>query len=100
MKQLISDWVLTSEPELRVQASLSLAVHVEPAVGSALTPSPAIGGLCADTNMLPDESKLLLLTHLYLELRLNLKDALRAAQADIIMAPKGQNRRLWVEQRQ
>ena len=47
--------------------------------------------------MLPDESRLLLLTHLYLELRLSLKDALRAAQADIIMAPKAQNRRLWVE---
>jgi hypothetical protein len=50
--------------------------------------------------MLSDESRLLLLTHLYLELRLSLKDALRAAQADTIMAPKGQDHRLWVEQLQ
>jgi len=85
MKQLISDWVLATEPEPRIQTP---------------RPRPAVAGLSADVNMLSDESKLLLLTHLYLELRLNLEDALRAARADIIMAPKGQNRRLWVEQRQ
>ena len=82
MKQLISDWVLTSEPERRVQTSRA---------------SPAVAGLSTDANILPHESKLLLLTHLYLELRLSLKDALRAAHADI-MAPKAQDHRLWVEQ--
>ena len=60
----------------------------------------AAAGLSADVNLLSDESKLLLLTHLYLELRLNLEDALRAARADIIMTAKAQNHRLWVERRQ
>ena len=48
--------------------------------------------------MLSDESKVLLLAHLYLELRLNAEQALRAARADIMMASKVQSRRLWEEQ--
>jgi hypothetical protein len=83
MKQLISDWVLAREPELRIQAS-----H----------PYPTAAGLSSDENILSNKTKLLLLTHLYLELRLSLKDALRAAWADIMMAPKAQTHRLWVEQ--
>ena len=74
MKQLISDWVLTTELEPRIQTQ---------------RPRPAVAELSADVNMLSDESKLLLLAHLYLELRLNLKDALRAARADISWRLKG-----------
>lgn len=81
MKQLISDWVLAIEPEPSDQSS------------------PAFAGLYADTKLLPDESKVMLLTHLYLELHLNLEQAIRAARADVMMIPKGQPHRLWVEQR-
>ena len=84
MKQLISDWVLAIEPEPTDQSSQS---------------SPAFAGPWADTKLLPDESKVMLLTHLYMELRLNLAQAIGAAQADIMMIPKAQNHRLWVEQR-
>ena len=84
MKQLVPDWVLATEPGPRTQA---------------LRPPPAVAEISADVNLLSEESMLLLLTHLYLELRLNLEDALRAAHADIIMAPKAQNHRLWAEQR-
>jgi hypothetical protein len=51
--------------------------------------------LHADTKLLSDESKVLLLTQLYLELRLNVEQALRAARADITMPPKVQTHRLW-----
>jgi hypothetical protein len=37
--------------------------------------------------LLSDEGKVLLLAHLYLELRLNVEQALHAARADIMMAP-------------
>ena len=70
MKQLSSDWVLAREPEPGIQASRR---------------SPAVAGIYADAKMLSDESKLLLLTHQYMELHLNAQDALRAAQADIMM---------------
>jgi hypothetical protein len=70
MKQLNSDWVLASEPESGIQASRL---------------SPAVAGFYAAAKMLSDESNLLLLTHQYMELRLNAHDALRAARADIMM---------------
>jgi hypothetical protein len=81
MKQLISDWVLANDAEPSDQSSLAFA------------------GLYADTKLLPDESKVMLLTHLYLELRLNIEQAIRAARADTMMTPKAQTHRLWVEQR-
>ena len=84
MKQLISAWVLGMKPEPSDQSSQS---------------SSAFAGPWADTELLPDESKVMLLTHLYLELRLNLVQAIRAARADVMMIPKGQPHRLWVEQR-
>lgn len=84
MKQLISDWVLAIEPEPSDQSSQS---------------SPVFAGPWADTELLPGETKVMLLTHLYLELRLNLVQAIHAARADIMTIPKGQPHRLWVEQR-
>jgi hypothetical protein len=78
MKQLISDWLLNTKPEPGVQASLPFA---------GMYPK-----------MLSDEGKLLLLAQLYLELRLNAEQALRAARADLLITSKAQNRRLWVEQ--
>ena len=83
MKRLISDWVLATKPEPGGQTS---------------QPSPAFAGIYADRKLLSDETRLLLLTYLYLELRLTVEDALRAARADIMMAPKAQNHRLWEEQ--
>jgi hypothetical protein len=82
MKQKVSDWLLAPKPELDVQKSPT---------------SPVFTGIHPERNLLSDEGKLLLLTHLYLELRLTLEHALRAAQADI-MAAKAQSHRLWVEQ--
>jgi hypothetical protein len=81
MKQLISDWLLNTKPEPGVQAS---------------QPSLPFAGMYP--KMLSDEGKLLLLTQLYLELRLNAEQALRAARADLLITSKAQNRRLWVEQ--
>ena len=84
MKQMISDWLLApKQPELGVQNS---------------APSPVFIGNHPEAKLLSDEGKLLLLTHLYLELRLTLEQALRAAKADI-MAAKAQTNRPWVEQR-
>ena len=45
-----------------------------------------------------DAEKLVLLTHLYLELRLGVKQALRAADADLLTLFKGRTRRLMVKQ--
>ncbi len=83
MKQLVSDWLLVPKPEHRVQNS---------------PPSPVSTGIHPEAKLLSDEGRLLLLTHLYLELHLTLEHALRAAKADI-MAAKAQTQRLWVEQR-
>jgi hypothetical protein len=83
MKQKVSDWLLAPKPEPGVQNS---------------PPSPVSTGIHPEAKLLSDEGKLLLLTHLYLELRLTLEHALRAARADILAA-KAQTRRLWVEQR-
>jgi len=83
MKQLISDWVLAIEAKQSSQTPQSCL---------------AFAGLSAATKLLSDESKVLLLTHLYLELCLNVEQALRAARADIMMLPKAQTRRLWEEQ--
>ena len=83
MKQMISDWLLAPKPEPGVQNSGS---------------SPVFIGNQPEAKPLSDEGKLLLLTHLYLELRLTSEQALRAAKADI-MAAKAQTNRLWVEQR-
>jgi hypothetical protein len=83
MKQVISDWLLAPKPEPGVQNS---------------APSPVFIGIHPEAKLLSDEGKLLLLTHLYLELRLTLEQALCAAKADI-MAAKAQTNRLWVEQR-
>jgi hypothetical protein len=85
MKQLISDWVLATKPEPSGQTS---------------QPSLAFAGIYADEKLLSDESKLLLLVHLYLELRLNLEQALRAAKADLVMASKAPYPHRWVEQPQ
>ena len=81
MKQKVSDWLLAPKPEPDVQKS---------------PPSPVFTGIHPEGKLLSDEGKLLLLTHLYLELRLTLEHALRAARADIIAA-KAQSHRLWVE---
>jgi hypothetical protein len=83
MKQLVSDWLLAPKPEPGVQNS---------------PPSPVSTGIHPEAKLLSDEGKLLLLTHLYLELRLTLQDALCAAKADI-MAAKAQTHLLSVEQR-
>ena len=64
MKQLISDGVLAIELEQSSQTTQSCL---------------AFPRLYADTKLLSDESKVLILTYLYLELRLNAEQALRAA---------------------
>ena len=56
MKQLILDWVLAIEPGLGGQTPQS---------------GPAFAGLYPGAKLLSDEGKVLLLAHLYLELRLN-----------------------------
>jgi len=83
MEQRISDWVLAIEPEPSGQTTQS---------------GPAFAGLYPRAKLLSDEGKMLLLAHLYLELRLNVEQALRAARADIMMAPRAQSRRLREEQ--
>jgi hypothetical protein len=83
MKQSISEWLLTTKRERRAQNSPS---------------SLDITGTYPVAKLLSDEGRLLLLTYLYLELRLTLEHALRAAKADLITA-KAQTHRLWVEQR-
>ena len=85
MRQRILDWVLAIEPEPSGQITQSYAAFAEPYPSEKL---------------LSDEGKVLLLAHLYLELRLNAEQALRAARADIMMAPRVQTRRLWEEQPQ
>jgi hypothetical protein len=82
MKQEVSDWLLAPKPEPGVQNS---------------PPSPVFTGIYREAKLLSDEGKLLLLTHLYLELHLTLEHALRAARADIL-ATKAPTQRLWVEQ--
>jgi hypothetical protein len=47
---------------------------------------PSSAGLSAYTQFLSDESKVLLLAHLYLELCLNAEQAFRAARADVMTA--------------
>jgi hypothetical protein len=74
MEQRISDWVLAIEPEPSGQTTRS---------------GPAFAGHYPSAKLLSDESKVLLLAHLYLELRLNVEQVIRAARAD---------RRLWEEQ--
>jgi hypothetical protein len=83
MKQLISDWILTDK----------LKPSVEP-----LEPYPDSAGTDPEAKIVSENGRLLLLIYLYLELRLNVQQAMRAAEADIMMAPIDQNRRLWVEQ--
>jgi len=83
MKQRISDWVLTIEPEPSGQTTQSCL---------------AFTGLYPSAKLLSDEGKVLLLAHLYLELSLNAEQALRAARADIMMVPRAQTHRLWEEQ--
>ena len=82
MKQLISDWLLTRKHEPDVQQAKASVAFTE---------------IYPEAKLLSGEGKLLLLTHLYLELRLTLEHAVRAAKADS-MATKAQTRRLWVEQ--
>jgi|GEM_PF-5087188 len=82
MKQLISDWILTPKPESV----------------KAVEPSPTPVGTYSEGKIVSDDGALLLLIYLYLELRLNLEQAIRAAQADLVMAPTGQNPSQWVEQ--
>ena len=69
MKELISEGVLAIELEQSSQTTQSCLAF-------------------ADTKLLSDESKVLLLTHLYLKLRLNAEEALRAARADIMTVPR------------
>ena len=86
MKQLISDWILANEPEQS---------------GQNTKPCLAFAGLPAYTKFLSDESKVLLLAHLYLELCLNAEQALRAARADVMTATRStraQTHRLLEEQ--
>ena len=83
MEQRISDWVLAIEPEPSTQTTPSCL---------------AFAGRYPSAKLLSDESKVLLLAHLYLELRLNAEQALRAARADMTMVSRVQNRRLWEEQ--
>jgi hypothetical protein len=82
MRQRILDWVLAIEAEPSGQTTQSYA---------------AFAGVYPSAKLLSDEGKVLLLAHLYLELRLNVEQALRAARADIIMAPTAQIHRLWEE---
>ena len=83
MEQRLSDWVLAIEPEPSAQTTES---------------SPPFAGQYQCAKLLSDEGKVLLLAHLYLELSLNVEQALRAARADIMMVPRAQIRRLWEEQ--
>ena len=69
MKQSISERLPTAKRERRGQNS--------PCCQN-------ITGTYPEAKLLSDEVKLLLLTHLYLELRLTLEHALRAANADIM----------------
>ena len=58
--------------------------------------------LCPPEKVVSDESKLLTLTQLYLELRLEVEHALRAAQADLMVtsgAPPGTGLRHSAEMR-
>ena len=75
MKQLVSDWLLDSQTEQSA--------------------SNAFGEMDPKAEILSDKSKLLILMHLYLELRLNVE---HAARADIIMATRVQSHHRWVEQ--
>jgi hypothetical protein len=83
MKQGILDWVL--------------AIDSEPS-GQTTQSDAAFARLYPSARLLSDEGKLLLLAHLYLELRLNADQALCAARADIMVAPRAQTHRLWEEQ--
>jgi hypothetical protein len=83
MKQQILDWVLTIGPESSDQTRQS---------------GQAFAGLYPSAKLISDEGKVLLLAHLYLELRLTAEQALRAARADIMMAPGAQTHRRWQEQ--
>jgi hypothetical protein len=82
MKQKVSDWLLAPKPEPGVQNS---------------PPSPVSTGIHPEAKLLSDEGKLLLLTHLYLELRLTREHALCAARADILAA-RSQSHRLHGKQ--
>lgn len=83
MKQQILDWVLTIGSGSSDQTIQS---------------GQAFAGLYPGAKLLSDEGKVLLLAHLYLELRLTVEQALRAARADIMMAPRAQTHHLWEEQ--
>jgi hypothetical protein len=83
MKQRILDWVLTIEPEPSGQIKQS---------------DPAFTGLYPSARLFSDEGKVLLLAHLYLELCLSAEQALRAAQADLLMTSRAQTHRRWEEQ--
>jgi hypothetical protein len=83
MEQRISDWVLAIEPEPNAQTTQSCL---------------AFAGRSPNAKLLSNEGKVLLLAHLYLELNLNVEQALRAARADITTAPRAQTHRLWGEQ--
>jgi hypothetical protein len=85
MKQLVSDWLLNSKPESQSQ-------HGKPPATFSL------GTMCTAGKIVSDESKLLILTHLYLELHLGLENALRAAKADLMITPRVTCQRLWGEQ--
>jgi hypothetical protein len=95
MKQPILDWVLAIGPGSSNQTTQS---------------GPPFAGLYPSAKLLSDEGKVLLLAHLYLELRLSVEQALRAARADIMMASlciessvggtKAQTHRRWEEQPQ
>jgi hypothetical protein len=62
---------------------------VEPEQSDQSTkPCPAFAGLSAHTKVLSDESKVLLLANLYLELCLNAEQAFRAARADVMTATR------------
>ena len=67
MKQLISDWLLTRKHEPDVQQAKASVAFTE---------------IYPEAKLLSGEGKVLLLTHLYLELRLTLEHAVRAAKAD------------------
>jgi hypothetical protein len=80
MKQSVSDWLLDSQPE-------SLSQLAKPAATFSM------GTMCPAEKILSEESKLLILTQLYLQLRLEVEDALRAANADLMVTPKVQTHR-------
>ena len=64
-----------------------LAIEPEQS-GPNTKPCLAFAGLSADTKFLSDESKVLLLANLYLELCLNAEQAFRAARADVMTATR------------